>query len=50
MKFTQHNKETAPEASVPVLENVEQNYGFIPNIYDMYFRLPECLWRLTLRL
>lgn len=47
MKFTQHTKETAPEASVPVLENVEQNYGFIPNIYDIMAESPAAITAYT---
>lgn len=43
MKFTQHTKETAPETSVPVLERVEQDYGFIPNIYDIMAESPAAI-------
>lgn len=47
MQFTQHTKETAPEASVPVLENVEQTYGFIPNIYDIMAESPAAITAYT---
>ena len=32
MKYTVHSKKTAPEQSVPVLDQVEQAFGFIPNM------------------
>ncbi|MEX2581385.1 MAG: carboxymuconolactone decarboxylase family protein [Verrucomicrobiales bacterium] len=47
MQFTQHTKETAPEASVPILEGVEQTYGFIPNIYDIMAESPAAITAYT---
>ncbi len=43
MKHTVHSKETAPEQSVPVLEKVEQAFGFIPNITAVLASSPLAL-------
>ena len=43
MKFTLHTKETAPEASQPVIEQVEKAYGFIPNIYAVFAESPVAI-------
>jgi uncharacterized peroxidase-related enzyme len=40
MKFTLHTKETAPEASKPVLDQVEKTYGFVPNLYAVFAESP----------
>ena len=32
MKFTVHNKNTAPDALKPVFDQVQKAYGFIPNL------------------
>ncbi len=39
-KYTVHTKDTAPEASKPVLEQVEQAFGFIPNVVGVLAESP----------
>lgn len=36
MKFTLHDKNTAPDATKPLLEGVEKAYGFIPNLMGIF--------------
>ena len=43
MKFTLHTKETAPEASRPVLDQVEKTYGFVPNLYAVFAESPVAI-------
>lgn len=43
MKFTLHTKETAPEASRPVMEQVEKAYGFFPNLYAVFAESPVAI-------
>ncbi|MEW6131513.1 MAG: carboxymuconolactone decarboxylase family protein [Acidobacteriota bacterium] len=43
MKFTIHNKTTAPEASQPILQAVERAYGFIPNLYGVFAESPAAV-------
>ncbi len=43
MEFTKHTKETAPEASVPVLEKTEQAYGFALNLFGVLAESPAAL-------
>ncbi len=43
MKFTLHTKETAPEASKPIFEQTEKNYGFIPNLHGILAESPVAL-------
>lgn len=43
MKFTLHTKETAPEASKPVIEQVEKVYGFFPNLYAVFAESPAAI-------
>lgn len=40
MKFQVHTPATAPEASGPLLEEVKQSYGFIPNVYGIFAESP----------
>ena len=41
--FTIHDKHSAPEASKPTLEKVEQGFGFIPNILGVAAESPAAL-------
>lgn len=43
MKFRLHTKETAPEASRPVMEQVEKAYGFFPNLYAVFAESPVAI-------
>jgi uncharacterized peroxidase-related enzyme len=43
MKFTLHTKETAPDASRPVLDQVEKTYGFVPNLYAVFAESPVAI-------
>lgn len=43
MKFKLHNQETAPEASVPVLEQTEKAYGFALNLFGVLAESPAAL-------
>jgi uncharacterized peroxidase-related enzyme len=43
MKFTLHTKETAPEASKPMIEQVEKAYGFFPNLYAVFAESPVAI-------
>lgn len=43
MKFTLHTKETAPEGSGPVLDQVEKAYGFTPNLYAVFAESPVAI-------
>jgi len=43
MEFKVHDKETAPEASKPVLEQAEKEYGFAPNILGVMAESPTAL-------
>ena len=38
--FSPLNKETAPEAVGPVLEHVEQVFGFVPNLMGTFANAP----------
>ncbi len=38
--YTVHTKDTAPDASKPVLEQVEQAFGFIPNVIGVLAESP----------
>ena len=40
MSFTVHTKDTAPKESKPVLDQVEQAYGFIPNVIGVLAESP----------
>ena len=33
--FKVYTKETAPEASTPVLETIKGKYGFVPNLFGV---------------
>lgn len=39
-KFTVHTKQTAPEASVELLQGTEKNLGFIPNLIGIMAEAP----------
>lgn len=43
MSFKVHSKETAPAASVPVLEGLEQHIGFIPNLIGVLAESPMAI-------
>ncbi len=43
MEFKIHTKETAPEASVPVLEQTEKAYGFALNLFGVLAESPAAL-------
>lgn len=43
MEFKHHTKETAPEASVPVLEKTEKAYGFSLNLFGVLAESPVAL-------
>ncbi len=43
MSFTLHTKKTAPPESRPILENVEQAFGFIPNMLAVLSESPLAL-------
>jgi uncharacterized peroxidase-related enzyme len=43
MSFQVHSKETAPAASVPILEGLEQHMGFIPNLIGVMAESPIAL-------
>lgn len=43
MKFDIHNLQTAPEASKPVLAEVEKSYKFIPNLMGVLAESPLAL-------
>lgn len=47
MKFTLHTKESAPEASLPVLEAGEKQFGMIPNLFGMLAESPAALHAYT---
>ena len=38
--FQIHSTETAPEASVPVLQAVNKNLGFVPNLFGVLAEAP----------
>lgn len=38
--FPLHTKETAPEASKPLMEQVEKGFGFVPNIFGVMSESP----------
>jgi len=38
--FPLHTKESAPEASKPLLEQVEKGFGFVPNIFGVMSESP----------
>lgn len=40
MSFQIHSKETAPAASVPIMEGLEQHIGFIPNLIGVMAESP----------
>lgn len=41
--FTFHTIETAPEASKPILEQIQQGYSFIPNLFAYMAEAPTTL-------
>jgi len=41
--FTVHTKETAPEGSKPILDGVQQAYGFIPNLMGVFAESPAAV-------
>lgn len=41
--FKRHNLDTAPEGSQNILENVKDEYGFIPNIMGEFAEAPQAL-------
>lgn len=43
MEFKLHTKETAPEASVPVLDKTEKVYGFALNLFGVLAESPAAL-------
>lgn len=43
VEFTVHTKESAPAESKPVLEKVEQAFGFIPNVIGVLAESPLAL-------
>lgn len=43
MEFKTHAKETAPEASIPVLEQTEKAYGFALNLFGVLAESPAAL-------
>jgi len=43
MKFTLHSQTTAPEASKPIIEQVEKTYGFFPNLYAVFAESPVAI-------
>lgn len=43
MSFNVHTKESAPETSRPLLENIEKMYGFIPNLSGVMAESPLAL-------
>jgi len=43
MKFTLHDRNSAPEASKPVIDQVEKAYGFFPNIYAVLAESPVAI-------
>ncbi len=43
MEFKRHTKETAPEASVPVLEATEKAFGFSLNLFSVMAESPVAL-------
>lgn len=42
-KLTLHAIDTAPEASVPILENIAKKYGFTPALYRIFAGSPAVL-------
>jgi len=48
MKFKVHDKETAPEASKPVLEQAEKKYGFALNLFGVMAESPLALKAYTM--
>lgn len=43
MKFRIHTLETAPEASRSLMEEIENAYGFFPNIYAVFAESPVAI-------
>ncbi|MGE3151936.1 MAG: carboxymuconolactone decarboxylase family protein [Nitrospiraceae bacterium] len=43
MKFRIHTSSTAPQASRPILEEVERKYGFVPNYFAVLSESPVAL-------
>jgi len=41
--FTTHTKESAPDAAKPILEAVQEKYGFIPNLLGVFAEAPNVL-------
>lgn len=41
--FTIHDKQSAPEASKPTLDKVEQGFGFVPNVLGVIAESPAAL-------
>ena len=42
-KFTTHTVDSAPEASKPLLENIEKAFGFVPNLMGNMAEAPAIL-------
>lgn len=40
MSFILHDRNTAPDASKPVLDDVTKAYGFVPNLYRVFAESP----------
>ena len=43
MKFQLHTKDSAPEASQPLIDQVAKSYGFLPNIYAVLAESPTAI-------
>lgn len=41
--FPIHNSETAPAASRPILEAVQKNFGFVPNLFKVLAEAPAAV-------
>lgn len=35
-EFTIHNEQSAPEAAKPILQTIQQNIGFVPNLFGVF--------------
>lgn len=43
MQFELHTRESAPEASQPIIDQVNQVYGFFPNLYAVFAESPVAI-------
>ena len=43
INFSVHTAETAPEASRPLLEDLDRNFGFVPNLFGVFAESPAAL-------